>query len=224
MGTVLCIYGNPKKSGFVHGCLDHVAGRLEAQGITIDRLMLCEADIKDCIGCFQCLRRGLCAIPDDMAGILDRIRGADGILTGASVRNGYFPALTKRFYERITYLLGFTRDLQGKPVLGIGAVGMMGGKKPLGGLVTYREFHTFVSDFLFFRTGIPTKLTVESVADRLDRATDRFARAIATRPPPALGARLRMKFDDWIMGRYMFARSPEVYAYIIARWKEAGRM
>ena len=52
------------------------------------------------------------------------IRAADGLVVGASVRNGYFPALTKRFYERITYILGFGRDLRGKHVLAVGAVGL----------------------------------------------------------------------------------------------------
>ena len=80
----------------------------------------------------------------------------DGLVTGASVRNGLFPAILKRFYERITYILGFGRELRGKYVLAIGAVGMAGGRKPLGKLLTFREFQTNVSDYLFFRTGIPT--------------------------------------------------------------------
>ncbi len=220
---VLCVYGNPQHGGFVHGCVDRIAARLEARGVEVDRLHLGECAIGDCIGCFNCLRTGKCALDDDMRGIIERIRNSDGLVTGASVRNGLFPALFKRFYERITYILGFGRELRGKYVLAVGAVGLAGGKKPLGNLITLREFFTNVSDFLFFRTGIPTRLGVAEVAPRLDLAADKFHLALASKQPPGWRVRLRERLDNFVVRKFMFERNPDhVYDYVIARWKEQG--
>jgi len=222
---VLCIYGNPKHGGFVHGCVDRIAERLAGQEVEIDRLALADCDIRDCSGCFGCLRTGECTIDDDMGPIIERIRVADGIVTGASVRNGFFPASFKRFYERITYILGFGRELHGKYVLGVGAVGLAGGRKALQRLITFREFSTYVSDFLFFRTGIPTKRTAADVAPKLDAAADRFLRVMAARKPLPWTRRLAGRIDDFVIRRFMLRPNPDgVYDYVVSQWKRKGLM
>lgn len=222
---VLCVYGNPKAGGFVHDCVDHIAARLEGTGVEVDRLRLNECTMGDCVGCFKCLRTGDCSIEDDVGQIIERIRQCDGLVTGASVRNGLFPAIFKRFYERITYILGFGRELRGKYILAVGAVGIAGGKKQLGRLITLREFHTYVSDYLFFRTGIPTRREVADVAPALDRACDRFHQAITLRKPLPLRARISERIENFIVRKFMFEKNPDhVYDYVIARWKEQGWM
>lgn len=222
---VLCIYGNPKRGGFVHGCVDHIADKLEESGIEIDRLRLNDLSVHDCVGCFNCLRTGKCTIDDDMGDIIERIRRCDGIVAGASVRNGYFPACFKQFYERITYILGFARELRGKYVLALGAVGLAGGRRHLGKLTTFREFHTYVSDYLFFRTGIPGKLKVADVAPRLDRASEKLCQAMESQKPLPWSKRAMERLDILIMRKLMFERNPDgVYDHVIARWKAEGLM
>jgi multimeric flavodoxin WrbA len=222
---ILCIYGNPKEGGFVHGCVDHLAARLEEKGAEIDRLDLHNVEIGHCLGCFHCLRTGQCVVEDDMGQVIDRIRQADGLVTGASVRNGFFPALFKLFYERLTYILGFGRELKGKHVLAVGSVGMATGRKPLGKLITFRQFQARVSGYLFFRTGIPTKLSVEEVATPLDQAAEKFYRAVQSRAPLSLTARLLGSADDFVIRKFMLEpNSDGVYDYVIAQWKEKGLM
>lgn len=222
---VQVIYGNPKPGGFVHGCLDRVADHLEGQGMTVGRLRLVEANIRDCTGCFTCLREGACVIDDDLPQIIDAIRAADGLVVGASVRNGFFPALYKRLYERITYILGFGRDLHGKHVLGIGAVGIAGGRKPLGKMVTLREFHTVVAGYLFFHTGIPTRLEVDDVAPKLDRAADRLSHAMATRARLPWLTRASSWVDDLIVRKFMLEHNSDgAFDYVIDQWRKRGLM
>jgi len=222
---VLAIYGNPKPGGFVHGCVDHVATRLEGKGAEVDRLRLSECDIRDCLGCFHCLRTGNCSTADDMEGIIRRVRLADGLVVGASVRNGFAPALLKRFYERITYILGFGRELHGKYVLAVGAVGLAGGRRTLGKQLTFREFQTFVSDYLFFRTGIPTKRSVEDVAAVLDRTADRLHRAMSAGRPLSWSTRVFARFDDFVLRKFMLEPNPDgVYDYVVSQWKKKGLM
>ena len=223
--NVLAIYGNPKTGGFVHGCVDHVAERLEGEGATVDRLRLADAHVEDCRGCFRCLREGTCPIEDDTAGIIERLRAADGLVVGGSVRNGYFPALYKRFYERITYIAGFGRDLRGKHVLAIGAVGLATGKKHLGRLLTLREFQTHLVGYLFFRTGMPTRRKVDDVAPRLDRAADRLGAAIEAHAPLPLSTRFWGAIDDFVIKRFMLKPNRDgAYDYVVKRWREMGRL
>ncbi|MCX7018926.1 MAG: flavodoxin family protein [bacterium] len=222
---IMVIYGNPKQGGFVHGCLDHVAKQLEQNGAVVDRLRLTEADICDCAGCFTCLRTGTCAINDGMAPIIGRMRSVDGFVTGASVRNGFFPALYKRFLERICYILGFGRELRGKPVLAIGAVGKASGKKALGGVLAFSGFQTIVTDYLFFRTNIPTHLKPQDVADRLDAAARRLHDAISSGIQRSFLARLSGAVDDFVVRRFMLRPNPDhVYDYIIGQWRKKGML
>jgi NAD(P)H-dependent FMN reductase len=221
---ILAVYGNPRSGGFVHGCTDAVAERLKSRGAEVDRLRLAEIDMKDCTGCFACLGTGRCVIDDDMNGVIERIRAADGLVIGASVRNGLTNALFKRFYERITYTILFCGDITDKYVLGISAVGMAGGKAVTRRLVGMSEMGGRTVDHLFFRTGIPTKLRTEDVADRLARAADRLYDHISRQRSPGLLWRLRRRLDRAVMSRLMFKRNPDLYANVIRSWRERGWM
>jgi len=223
--NIAVIYGNPRTGGFVHGCLDLVAGELRRAGVEIAGIRLAEKRIAECTGCFTCLRKGVCVHEDDMGGILAALKNADGIVAGASVRNGYFPALYKRFFERITYLSGFCRDLKGKPVLAIGAVGMAGGKKHLGKLLTFRDFQALPAEYLFFRTGIPGALKADDVAGTLRAAAARFLRTVEARPKPGILRRAGWALDNAVMRRFMFRKNPDgVYDHVIRVWREKGLM
>ena len=220
---IMVIYGNPKQGGFVHGALDRVRARLEARGAEIDALRLAREDIKDCTGCFTCLATGRCVLDDAMNDVCERIRQADGIAAGASVRNGNVPALYKRFYERITYPILFTGDITDKYVLGVSAVGMATGKKATRRMVAMAEMGARTVDHLFFRTGIPTRLTPEDVKDRLERAADRLYDHIKSQRSPGLRWRLARRLDHRIM-RSMFQTDPETYQHVIAAYKKRGWM
>jgi len=221
---IVTIHGNPKDGGFAHGCLDVISDRLEERGAEVERLILKDQDIRDCIGCFTCLQTGKCSLPDAMNGVCDRLRAADGFAVGCSVRNGFFTALYKRFWERICYPLGFTGDISEKHVLSVSAVGLMGGKKAIRQIVGMTQYGSRLSDHLFFKTGIPTKLSVDDVRPRLLKAADKLYHRIETSRSPSIPWKLGQRFDRFIMRRFLFSKNPEFYAHIIARYKERGWM
>jgi len=221
---IMAVYGNPKSGGFVHGCVDLIADRLEGRGVEVDRLHLADADIKDCRGCFTCLRTGQCIIDDDMKAITERIRAADGLVCGGSVRNGYMTALFKRFYERITYTVIFCGDITDKYVLGVSAVGMAGGKKVTRRIVAMEEMGARTVDHLFFRTGIPTKLSVDAVGGRLVAGADRLYEHVARQKSPGLFWRIRRRMDRALVGKLMFKKDPDTYANVIRSWRRRGWM
>ena len=222
---IVVIYGNPMAGGFVHACLDRVSARLAAAGAEVTALRLNEMRVADCAGCFTCLRTGRCALHDDVGPAITQMVAADALVLGASVRNGQAPALFKRSYERITYLLGFTRALRGRPTLAIGAVGMASGRRALGRLLTLRDMQALQVGYLFFRTGIPTRLTPANVAGDLDLAADRLLSAAAAHPPLPIHCRVSARLDDFVIRRFMLHPNPDgVYDHIVARWKALGMM
>ena len=108
--------------------------------------------------------------------------------------------------------------------LGVSAVGMAGGKAATRRIVAMSDMGGRTVDHLFFRTGIPTKLRVEDVADSLHAAADHLYDDIAQQTPPGLLWRLRRRVDRAVMSRLMFKRNPELYANVIRSWQERGWM
>ena len=221
---VIGIYGNPKDGGFVHGCMDAIAKRLEERDVVVERLHLREQGILDCTGCFTCLRTGSCVLDDPMNGICERMRQADGYVIGCSVRNGYATALYKKFYERITYPLIFTGDMTGKFVLSVSAVGKMGGRGATSKLLGLAGTGAYHAGGLFFHTGIPTRLTVDAARVGLERAADRFLERYGAGWRPGPLWRLARRVDHFVMKRLLFAKSPETYRHVIECYRRRGWM
>ncbi|MEW6359954.1 MAG: flavodoxin family protein [Planctomycetota bacterium] len=222
---VLVINGNPKRDGFIGGSLDIIANRLQARGAEVDRLNLADARIEDCRGCFACLRTGACPVDDDMAGIIRRMAEADGYVVGSPVRNGLVTACYKRFYERITYLLGFTLAIEDKHTLAVSSVGFAGGKAVNRKLLGLQDvFRTRLSDYLFFKIGIPSRFGPEDVRESLEQAADRLMHDIETNARKGIIAHIAAAVDRIVIRRCVFAKDPAAFAHVIQRWKEKRYM
>ena len=220
---ILAIYGNPKEGGFVHECVDYVVDSLLKNGADVKKLHLVEKNIQECTGCFACLRTGKCVIDDDMNTIYDDIKEAEGFVFGASVRDSSFPALVKKFYERITYPILFTRDITDKHVLAIGAVGLASGKKELGSIITFCRDQAKLTDYLFFRTGIPTKIKVENVAGKLNKAAQKFSSEAQRKTKRSFLSRLMGKIDDFVVKKFMLDKDKDgKFANVTKVWREKG--
>ena len=220
---ILIIDGDPKVNGFISGTLDIVASALEKKGVEVKRLRLGEARIGDCLACFNCLKTGRCPLDDDMSDIIQTMLAADGFVVGSPVRNGSVTACYKRFYERITYILGFPRLLDAKYTLAISSVGLAGGKSiNRNALGLQGVFRTRLSSFLFYRVGIPAKITPANIQGDLARAATKLVSDIERQRPPSLLARLSAFVDGFAMRKMMFEKSPATYAYILDCWKKKG--
>jgi multimeric flavodoxin WrbA len=217
------INGNPKHGGFIAGALEIIAARLQAKGANVQNLSLAGARISDCTGCFHCLQTGECVLNDDMADIIRKMKTADGFVVGGSVRNDLTTACYKRFYERITYLLGFPLLLEDKYTLAVGAVGFAGGKAASRKMLGLQEvFRTRLSGFLFYSVGIPTRLNPVDVKPALERVADKLMADITNRRPRPFFDRLAASLDRWVMGKFMFKKSPATYRYVIDCWQKKG--
>jgi len=220
---ILVVNGNPKKDGFIAGALDTISSRLAAGGAQVERLRLADQDIRDCVGCMTCLRTGKCILDDDMGRIIAAMLEADGLVVGSPVRNGLTTACFKRFYERISYPLGFTLLIEDKHTLAVSSVGIMGGKAVNRRLLGLQDlFHTRLSGYLFFKVGMPRTLDPGNVRGRLERAAARLIDDISRRRQRRLWDRAACAVDRFVVGRFMLARHPEAFAHVIQCWKDKG--
>ena len=217
---VLVINGNTKTGGFIAGALDIVASYIEKQGVEVQDIRLAEAKINECLGCFHCLKTGQCVQRDDMDQIVARMLEADGFVVGSPVRNGLTTACYKRFYERITYTLGFPLLLEDKHTLAISCVGAMGGKGVNKKFLGLQDVcHTRLSDFIFCIVGIPTKVDPSDIMDKLKRSADRLIHNIKTHRSKRPIERITAAVDRAILRRFIFKKAPDIYAHVIACWK-----
>ncbi|HOV89807.1 MAG TPA: flavodoxin family protein [Syntrophorhabdaceae bacterium] len=223
---IVILNGNTKKSGFIAGALSIVSSYLVSKGIDVQYISLYESDIKDCIGCFNCLKTGQCIVKDDMEKIIDAMKEADGFVIGSPVRNGHTTACYKRFIERITYTLGFTLLLEDKYTLAISSVGYLGGKKINRIFLGLQSiFHTRLSGFLFYKLGgITSKIEPSDVRLEIERATDRFVSDIKTQSKRSIFNRIAFYIDRMAVRKMMLEKYPDTYANVIKCWKEKGYM
>lgn len=218
---IMVIDGDPKKGGFIPGCLYLIGASLASRGAETQTVRLAERDVRDCTGCFHCLKTGDCVIADDMAGIIAGMRSADGFVIGSPVRNGLTTACYKRFLERITFVLGFSLALEDKYTLAVGSVGFMGGRSVCKtNLGLQGPFHTRLSGFVFHAVGMPPKMTPEDLRPELERAAGQLMRDIETRRPRSLMDRAQCAIDRLVMGRLMLRKQPETYAHVLRCWKD----
>lgn len=220
---ITLINGNPKPTGFTQKSLDVVASYLQGKGITVESLRLADRRILDCIGCFNCLRTGKCVLDDDVEAIIQTMRESEGFVVGSPVRNAHITACYKRFIERITYILGFTLDLENKYTMGISSVGLLGGKSANKKFCCLQSvFHTHLSSFVFSSVGIPSNQNFDKTQSKLLRSAEKLVQDISSRRERTLIDKFSFAIDRAILRKFMLGKQPETYANVIKSWKSKG--
>lgn len=220
------INGSPKSSGFTHEILDIAGDRLREKDVQVNFINLGETNIRDCIGCFNCLKTGHCVMEDDLETIIDVMLESDGFVVGSPVRNGLITACYKRFIERITYILGFTLALENKYTMGIASVGFLGGKSVSKKFCCLQGiFHTHLSSFIFSSVGIPaTKSSMKKMESRVLSGVDKLISDVSSRKPRPRIDGLSFSIERAIMRKFLFQKNPDVYRNVIKKWQFKGYM
>lgn len=220
---ILVINGNPKETGFLAEVENVVRERVDERGHSAAVLRLVDSRVEECVGCFQCLKTGACFIEDDVEAMIEAMVEADGIVTLGGVRNGTVAACFKRLYERLTYPVGFPLLLENTYTLAISSVGYMGGKVESKRFLGFQDvFHSRLSGHLHFSVGIPSRPMEDRVRERIRAAVDRLLRDIESKRGRGFASTVQFAVDRAVMGRFMFAKKPEVYANVIKHWREKG--
>ncbi len=108
---VLIITGNPRKKGALATLTDEAGRGAEAGGAEVEAIRLADLDIGYCRFCMKCWEdktsdAAECALRDDMAGVIEKVREADGLILACQTSGGHPNAVMKTFIERTTWTIG----------------------------------------------------------------------------------------------------------------------
>lgn len=97
---ILAIAASPRRHGNSETLLDHALKGAASAGAKTEKVVLSLLDIKPCHGSDTCLKRARCFVKDDMAGLLDKINKADGVIVSSPVYFGSITAQLKAMIDR----------------------------------------------------------------------------------------------------------------------------
>jgi multimeric flavodoxin WrbA len=131
---IMAFVGSPRKGSNVDVLIGRVVdGARDKTDIDVEKIYLYEADIKNCNGCLACtaLKGGQeCPLPDDMAGILERMLQADVFVFGTPNHVHSMSAGLTNLFCRMQPLIkmDIKRDDTGK-IIGADSKTLISGKK-----------------------------------------------------------------------------------------------
>ncbi len=96
----LLLLGSPRKSGNTELLLNALRQGIETAHCQCEFVRLSRLDIKPCIGCGTCEKKGTCVFKDDMQDLYTKIAEADRIVIGSPIYFYNVTAQTKIFIDR----------------------------------------------------------------------------------------------------------------------------
>jgi len=97
---VVGISGSPRKAGNTEFLLSEALALAGERGFQTERLLCSELKIDFCDDCGECSKGRTCSKDDDMAGVLDWLEKADGIIVASPVYFGCVTAQLKAVFDR----------------------------------------------------------------------------------------------------------------------------
>ena len=97
---ILILSGSPRKNGNSAALCREFARGAQESGHETETVFLRDKKIGCCLACYHCRTGGVCAIRDDMAGILDKIQAADVIVMASPVYFYSIDAQMKALIDR----------------------------------------------------------------------------------------------------------------------------
>ena len=129
---ILVIMGSPRK-GNTYRAAKKIEEYMQSMGkVEFEYLMLKDANLLQCRGCFACLSKGenYCPCKDDAPLIEQKMHAADGVIFASPVYGMNVSALMKTFIDRFCYILHRPRFFDKKALL-LSTTGALGLKETL---------------------------------------------------------------------------------------------
>jgi NAD(P)H-dependent FMN reductase len=222
---ITAIIGSPRRGNTFHAVRAIEDRLLSTCDLDFEYVMLSEAHLEPCRGCFLCLARGedRCPLKDDRERIEHLMLGSDGVILASPVYAMNVSWLMKLFMDRLAYTLHRPRFF-GQRVLLVATTGAVGLKETLNQLEVMR----YAGFRLAKKVGISAPVTPEgqqAALAGLRSAADDFRRAVLDRGLPIPSLTEVMTFE---IQRSVFALledcHPCDYEYFSRRgWFEPAR-
>jgi len=131
---VIAINSSKRKRN-TYGLLEQIKSQLHQKNVDVDIVNLFDYDIKPCLGCEVCLRKGNCNIKDDGELLMKKLTEYDGVILSSPVYMGNISGQLKVFIDR-TCRWFHRPEMVGKPTLLIATTAASGIKD------TFRSLET----------------------------------------------------------------------------------
>lgn len=126
---VLAINSSRRKMN-TYGILEQLKNELEQRDIIVDIINLFDYNIKECLGCEQCLRGKLCIHKDDVNSLMEKLKEYDGIILSSPIYMGGVSGKLKVFIDR-TCRWFHRPELVGMPALIVATTAASGLKETI---------------------------------------------------------------------------------------------
>ena len=150
---ILAICGSPRK-GNTYKTLKSIEENFP--DIDYNIMMLKEQDLKQCLGCYLCIRLGedKCPLKDDRDKIIQEISDSDGVIFASPVYVNTITSYMKSFFERTGFLSHRPRffDKYAMPIAVCGMFGADNANEYMGGIANTYGFNMAPSVELTFST------------------------------------------------------------------------
>lgn len=112
MYRVLVVNGSPHPKGCTDRALKEVIATLNQEGIETDYICIGNKDIRGCIACGTCSKKGQCVFDDEVNKAAELFEKADGLIIGSPVYYGSPNATAIAFMDRLFYSTGFSKQMK----------------------------------------------------------------------------------------------------------------
>lgn len=109
MTKVLLLNGSPKANGCTATALQEMIKVFEEEGVETELIHIGNKDIRGCIACGTCSRRGKCVFDDLVNEVAPKFEAADGLVIGSPVYYGSPNGTALAFMDRLFYSTSFAK-------------------------------------------------------------------------------------------------------------------
>ncbi len=109
---VLLINGSPHKKGCTNRALKEVSETLNKEGIDTEIVFIGGNEIRGCISCSLCRKKGRCTFDDIVNEISLKFKECDGIVIGSPTYYAGINGTLKSFLDRLFYSANFDKSFK----------------------------------------------------------------------------------------------------------------
>ena len=109
---VLMINGSPRPNGNDAVALKEMEKVFTAEGIEVETVVVGNKDIRGCIGCLSCKKKGKCVFDDLVNETAPKFEAADGVVISSPVYFGSANGTMVSFLDRLFYSTLFDKTMK----------------------------------------------------------------------------------------------------------------
>ena len=112
MAKVLLLNGSPHVNGCTATALKEMIAVFETEGIETELIQVGNKDIRGCIACGTCSKKGKCVFDDLVNETAPKFEAADGLVIGSPVYYAGPNGTILSFMDRLFYSTGFSKHMK----------------------------------------------------------------------------------------------------------------